>query len=161
MGSILVLVSVALLRGPLSHMKHMLSKERIPFTVSYLGSMALTLYAAIGVSRSSFFFMLLNILIVNLKIQIASKNDTYNYICYNSNRCITLVCWILYSRRYFYIKIRYILYWWKSCLYFTHLITLHFYTFIYYKHIIYLIKRKRMRKKKKEEGEYTQRLLFN
>lgn len=50
MGSILVLVSVALLRGPLSHMQHMLTKERIPFTVSYLGSMALTLYAALGVS---------------------------------------------------------------------------------------------------------------
>ncbi|KAG2199437.1 hypothetical protein INT47_011549 [Mucor saturninus] len=41
-------LSVALLRGPLSHMQHMLTKERIPFTVSYLGSMALTLYAALG-----------------------------------------------------------------------------------------------------------------
>ncbi|CEP09433.1 hypothetical protein [Parasitella parasitica] len=47
-GSILILVSVALLRGPLSHIKHMLSKERLPFTVSYVGSMILTLYAALG-----------------------------------------------------------------------------------------------------------------
>ena len=49
-GSILILVSVALLRGPWSHLKHMMSRERLPFTVSYVGSMALTLYAAIGVS---------------------------------------------------------------------------------------------------------------
>ncbi|KAI8967981.1 Got1/Sft2-like family-domain-containing protein, partial [Mycotypha africana] len=48
LGSILVLVSVALLRGPLSHIKHMMSKERLPFTISYVGSMILTLYAAIG-----------------------------------------------------------------------------------------------------------------
>lgn len=50
MGSILILVSVALLRGPLSHLQHMMTKERIPFTVSYVGSMGMTLYAAIGVS---------------------------------------------------------------------------------------------------------------
>lgn len=49
-GSILILVSVALLRGPLSHIKHMISMERLPFTVSYVGSMILTLYAALGVS---------------------------------------------------------------------------------------------------------------
>ncbi|KAL9545208.1 hypothetical protein PS6_008346 [Mucor atramentarius] len=48
MGSILILVSVALLRGPLSHIKHMISMERLPFTVSYVGSMILTLYAALG-----------------------------------------------------------------------------------------------------------------
>ncbi|KAI9483619.1 MAG: Got1/Sft2-like family-domain-containing protein [Benjaminiella poitrasii] len=49
LGSILILVSVALLRGPWSHIKHMFSKERLPFTISYLGSMLLTLYAAIGI----------------------------------------------------------------------------------------------------------------
>ncbi|KAI8378687.1 Got1/Sft2-like family-domain-containing protein [Choanephora cucurbitarum] len=49
LGSILILVSVALLRGPWSHLKHMMSRERLPFTVSYVGSMALTLYAAIGI----------------------------------------------------------------------------------------------------------------
>ncbi|KAF1801340.1 ER-to-golgi vesicle protein transport Sft2 [Mucor lusitanicus] len=48
LGSILILVSVALLRGPLSHIKHMISMERLPFTVSYVGSMILTLYAALG-----------------------------------------------------------------------------------------------------------------
>ncbi|KAI8097824.1 Got1/Sft2-like family-domain-containing protein [Gilbertella persicaria] len=49
LGSILILVSVALLRGPWAHTKHMISKERLPFTISYVGSMALTLYAAIGI----------------------------------------------------------------------------------------------------------------
>ena len=48
LGSILILVSVALLRGPLSHIKHMISMERLPFTISYVGSMLLTLYAALG-----------------------------------------------------------------------------------------------------------------
>lgn len=52
MGSILVLVSVALLRGPLSHLKHMMSKERLPFTICYCGSMILTLYAAIGLRQT-------------------------------------------------------------------------------------------------------------
>ncbi|KAG2193480.1 hypothetical protein INT46_005204 [Mucor plumbeus] len=46
--NILILVSVALLRGPLSHIKHMISMERLPFTISYVGSMLLTLYAALG-----------------------------------------------------------------------------------------------------------------
>lgn len=49
-GSILMLVSVALLRGPWAHAKHMMSLERLPFTAAYLGTMALTLYFSIGVS---------------------------------------------------------------------------------------------------------------
>ncbi|KAG1523777.1 hypothetical protein G6F52_004745 [Rhizopus delemar] len=48
LGSVLILVSVALLRGPWSHIKHMMSTERLPFTASYVGSMVLTLYAALG-----------------------------------------------------------------------------------------------------------------
>ncbi|GAA5804977.1 Got1/Sft2-like family-domain-containing protein [Helicostylum pulchrum] len=52
LGSILILVSVALLRGPLSHLQHMMTKERIPFTVSYVGSMGMTLYAAIGLRQT-------------------------------------------------------------------------------------------------------------
>lgn len=118
MGSILVLVSVALLRGPLSHMQHMLTKERIPFTVSYLGSMALTLYAALGVSSSVYVCIKLLSLIF-----IASKNVVDDNFCYYTNHCFTLVRWILYSRWCIYIKIRYILYWRTGCLHFTHLIT--------------------------------------
>ncbi|KAI8136890.1 Got1/Sft2-like family-domain-containing protein [Fennellomyces sp. T-0311] len=48
LGSILVLVSIALLRGPMTHIRHMLSMERLPFSLSYLGTMALTLYFSIG-----------------------------------------------------------------------------------------------------------------
>ncbi|GAB5589957.1 Protein transport protein sft2 [Umbelopsis nana] len=48
LGSILMLVSVALLRGPWAHAKHMMSLERLPFTAAYLGTMALTLYFSIG-----------------------------------------------------------------------------------------------------------------
>ncbi|KAI8076871.1 ER-to-golgi vesicle protein transport Sft2 [Halteromyces radiatus] len=48
LGSILLLVSIAMLRGPIAHIKHMISMERLPFTISYVGSMALTLYASLG-----------------------------------------------------------------------------------------------------------------
>ncbi|CAO3681637.1 unnamed protein product [Rhizopus stolonifer] len=48
LGSVLILLSVALLRGPWSHIQHMISMERLPFTLSYVGSMVLTLYAALG-----------------------------------------------------------------------------------------------------------------
>ncbi|ORX62080.1 SFT2-domain-containing protein [Hesseltinella vesiculosa] len=47
LGSILVLTSIAMLRGPWAHMKHMISMDRLPFTLSYVGSMALTLYASL------------------------------------------------------------------------------------------------------------------
>ncbi|KAL1927881.1 hypothetical protein VTP01DRAFT_3286 [Rhizomucor pusillus] len=49
LGSILILVSVALLRGPMQHLRHMMSVERLPFTLTYLGTMALTLYCSLGV----------------------------------------------------------------------------------------------------------------
>lgn len=48
-GSILILVSVAMLRGPMQHLRHMMSVERLPFTLTYLGTMALTLYFSLGV----------------------------------------------------------------------------------------------------------------
>ncbi|KAL1925716.1 uncharacterized protein VTP21DRAFT_599 [Calcarisporiella thermophila] len=47
-GSILCLASIALLRGPVAWARHMVSKERIPFSAAYLGSMAATLYFAVG-----------------------------------------------------------------------------------------------------------------
>ncbi|KAI8369295.1 Got1/Sft2-like family-domain-containing protein [Radiomyces spectabilis] len=48
LASILVLVSIAMLRGPMAHLKHMMSIERAPFTITYLGTMALTLYFSLG-----------------------------------------------------------------------------------------------------------------
>ncbi|KAI8060292.1 ER-to-golgi vesicle protein transport Sft2 [Gongronella butleri] len=47
LGSILVLTSIAMLRGPWSHMKHMISMERLPFTGTYVGSMVLTLWSSL------------------------------------------------------------------------------------------------------------------
>ncbi|CAG8746705.1 3053_t:CDS:2 [Gigaspora margarita] len=48
MGSLLILSSFALLYGPFAHLRHIVSRERLPFTITYIGSMAATLYFAIG-----------------------------------------------------------------------------------------------------------------
>jgi hypothetical protein len=64
-GSILVLVSVGFLRGPTAHMKHMMSKKRLPFTLSYVGSMVLTLYAALGVNIHELKLSILIVVFVN------------------------------------------------------------------------------------------------
>ncbi|TIB17165.1 hypothetical protein E3P92_01174 [Wallemia ichthyophaga] len=47
MGSVLVMAAFALLVGPLNHLKHLLSRERIVFSVSYLSSLSLTIYFAL------------------------------------------------------------------------------------------------------------------
>ncbi|EWC48400.1 hypothetical protein DRE_02169 [Drechslerella stenobrocha 248] len=51
-GSMLFLSSWALLYGPVSYARHLLSPERLPFTGIYFGSIALTLYFAVGLHRS-------------------------------------------------------------------------------------------------------------
>ncbi|KAF8584434.1 SFT2-domain-containing protein [Ramaria rubella] len=48
LGSLLVMFGFAILSGPIAHLKHLCSKERLPFTFAYFGSLALTLYFAIG-----------------------------------------------------------------------------------------------------------------
>lgn len=35
--------------GPISYIRHLLSGPRLPFTAAYFGSIALTLYFAVGV----------------------------------------------------------------------------------------------------------------
>jgi len=40
----------SVLIGPLNHIRHLLSKERLPFTVIYFASLGLTLYFSLGVS---------------------------------------------------------------------------------------------------------------
>ncbi|KAF8974979.1 protein transport protein sft2 [Entomortierella lignicola] len=47
LGSILMMTSFALLRGPMAHIKALITRERLPFTVAYLGSMVFTLYASL------------------------------------------------------------------------------------------------------------------
>lgn len=49
LGSVLFMSSFSLLVGPMNHLKSMLSQERLPFTLMYLGSMIATLYAALVV----------------------------------------------------------------------------------------------------------------
>lgn len=49
-GSLLFLLSWAVLMGPLVYAKHLVSGSRLPFTAAYFGSIAMTLYFAIGVS---------------------------------------------------------------------------------------------------------------
>ncbi|KAG0200773.1 protein transport protein sft2 [Mortierella sp. GBA30] len=48
LGSILFMMSFALLKGPMAHFKALISKERLPFTVIYLGSMIFVLWASLG-----------------------------------------------------------------------------------------------------------------
>ena len=55
MGSLLFLASWTVLLGPVTYAKHLTSAPRLPFTAVYFGSIALTLYFAIGV-RSTFTF---------------------------------------------------------------------------------------------------------
>jgi hypothetical protein len=43
------MVGFAILQGPLAHLKHIFSTERLPFTAAYLGSLGFTLYFALAV----------------------------------------------------------------------------------------------------------------
>ncbi|CEH13046.1 er-to-golgi vesicle protein transport sft2 [Ceraceosorus bombacis] len=38
----------SILTGPVAHLKHLTSKERLPFTISYFSSLGLTIYFALG-----------------------------------------------------------------------------------------------------------------
>lgn len=53
-GSILFLTSFAVVMGPVAYAQHLLSTPRLPFTVAYFGSLALSLYFSLGVSHHSF-----------------------------------------------------------------------------------------------------------
>jgi len=48
-GSVLFLASWAVLMGPVTYAKHLLSTPRLPFSAAYFGSIGLTLYFSIGV----------------------------------------------------------------------------------------------------------------
>jgi len=53
MGSLLFLSSWAFLMGPYQYATHLISGPRLPFTATYLGAIALTIYFAVGVSLES------------------------------------------------------------------------------------------------------------
>ncbi|KAI0791398.1 ER-to-golgi vesicle protein transport Sft2 [Abortiporus biennis] len=48
LGSLLVMFGFSVLIGPINHLKHLVSKERLPFSLTYIGSLALTLYFSLG-----------------------------------------------------------------------------------------------------------------
>jgi len=49
LGSILVMFGFAVLVGPITHLKHLVSKERLPFSAAYISSLALTIYFSVSV----------------------------------------------------------------------------------------------------------------
>uniref|UniRef100_UPI00358FE390 vesicle transport protein SFT2C isoform X2 n=1 Tax=Myxine glutinosa TaxID=7769 RepID=UPI00358FE390 len=53
LGSVFVISSFSLLWGPVNHMRHLCSSQRLPFTSAYFGSMFLTLYAALWVKSTA------------------------------------------------------------------------------------------------------------
>ncbi|KAJ1911150.1 protein transport protein sft2 [Tieghemiomyces parasiticus] len=48
LGSLLLMLSLAFLKGLKTHFYHLISVARLPFTISYVGSMILTLYFSVG-----------------------------------------------------------------------------------------------------------------
>ena len=52
MGSVFTLGSFSLLWGPMNHLKHLFSKERLPFTTVYLLTLFGTLYFAMGLQST-------------------------------------------------------------------------------------------------------------
>ncbi|KAF9054243.1 Got1/Sft2-like family-domain-containing protein [Panaeolus papilionaceus] len=48
LGSLLVMFGFSVLIGPINHIKHLCSKERLPFSGVYFGSLGLTLYFSLG-----------------------------------------------------------------------------------------------------------------
>ncbi|KAF8346597.1 Got1/Sft2-like family-domain-containing protein [Amanita rubescens] len=48
LGSMLVMFGFSLLIGPINHIKHLISAERLPFSIVYFASLGLTLYFSLG-----------------------------------------------------------------------------------------------------------------
>lgn len=47
-GSMLFFFGFAILSGPMAYLQHLCARPRLPFTLAYFGTMALTLYLALG-----------------------------------------------------------------------------------------------------------------
>jgi len=61
LGSLSFMGAFAMLKGPSAHLKSMITRERLPFSILYVGSMLMTLYACIGM-RSYIFAVLFSAL---------------------------------------------------------------------------------------------------
>ncbi|ODV98481.1 hypothetical protein PACTADRAFT_48233 [Pachysolen tannophilus NRRL Y-2460] len=52
LGSFLFILSFGCLQGPYNYFKHLVSKDRLPFTIIFFGSNLITFYAAIGLKST-------------------------------------------------------------------------------------------------------------
>ncbi|RWS30720.1 protein transport protein SFT2-like protein, partial [Leptotrombidium deliense] len=53
LGSVFILCSFSFLSGPWNHFKHLFSKERVLFTVCYLGTLISTLYVSLSLQSTA------------------------------------------------------------------------------------------------------------
>ncbi|XP_078061771.1 vesicle transport protein SFT2C-like [Mustelus asterias] len=53
LGSLFVLAGLALLRGPYNQLRQLLSRDQLPFTAAYLGSLFATLYSALSLQSTA------------------------------------------------------------------------------------------------------------
>ncbi|KAL7415799.1 ER-to-golgi vesicle protein transport Sft2 [Mrakia frigida] len=61
LGSFLFMMGFSVLMGPVAHFKHLISPERLPFSIAYVGSLGMTMYMAVG--AKSFFGTLISAII--------------------------------------------------------------------------------------------------
>ncbi|KAG8931085.1 protein transport protein sft2 [Tulasnella sp. 419] len=61
LGSLLVMFGFAVLSGPINHLKHLASPERLPFSAAYIGSLIATIYFSVG--RTSYLGSLLGAIV--------------------------------------------------------------------------------------------------
>lgn len=52
MGSLFTICSFSFLWGPLNHLRHLFSRDRLPFTAAYFGTLCATLYFALHVQST-------------------------------------------------------------------------------------------------------------
>lgn len=52
LGSLFLMGSFSLLWGPWEHAKHIFSRDRLPFTAAYLGTLIATLYSALSIQST-------------------------------------------------------------------------------------------------------------
>jgi hypothetical protein len=85
-GSLLCLCSMAFLKGFRAHFGHLFSKERAPFSITYLGSMFATLYFALGVCA------------IVISLLVPEQLSRHNTLLFSADDGFTVVSRIIYAR---------------------------------------------------------------
>ena len=93
LGSVLFLSSFAAMMGPWAYAQHLISTPRLPFTAAYFGSLGLTIYFSIGVSRLPRLAIIPQFALTCLKL--------HNTILTLFSAIIQLACLIWYLVSYF------------------------------------------------------------